>query len=367
MTDDVFRPERRPISRAEIQNVNVPEQQSEPTPPPAPIPQVSDYNQMENTRRVVNKELGNQAFQTDSPPLKVSGRAPQEFLQRMQGVINDDNETTAPPPMRTTGRPQVEEIINIIRGVTREFDRIQLPSLGRFYDGTDGPKDGVLHIRPMTGEEEAILATPRWAKKGSVAIDMIFNRCLKEKYKSESFLSVDRTFLLIWLRAISYSHEYEVEITCPFTDRKFQEIIDLNLEVDLCPDDFGPDQLVGTLPATGLSFRYHLAKGSDDQRIIDYREQKSKFDPNPNKADDTLLYKTALMIDELQGLTDKFEIQQVLTQLPVGDINHLRNLTNEPPFGVRTKVEVYSPYGLQNFEIELPLETNFFFPKRRKI
>jgi hypothetical protein len=44
----------------------------------------------------------------------------------------------------------------------------------------------------MTGEEEQILSTPRWVKKGK-AIDMIFRRCIKEPINTDELLSVDRT------------------------------------------------------------------------------------------------------------------------------------------------------------------------------
>ncbi|WP_447516277.1 hypothetical protein, partial [Clostridioides difficile] len=63
----------------------------------------------------------------------------------------------------------------------------------------------------MTGEEEQILATPRFVRKGQ-AINMIFQRCLKEQFRPEQFLTIDRTYILIYLRGISYSPNYDVEV-----------------------------------------------------------------------------------------------------------------------------------------------------------
>ena len=63
------------------------------------------------------------------------------------------------------GSPQLEGILEQLRGQAFIYDEITLPSKGTFYNGGDGPTDGVIHVRPMTGEEEQILATPRYVKR----------------------------------------------------------------------------------------------------------------------------------------------------------------------------------------------------------
>ena len=83
---------------------------------------------------------------------------------------------------------------------------------------------------------------------------MIFQRCVKETIKPDSLLSVDRTYLLIALRNISYGHEYEVEIKCPDCDKKFSYIIRLDqLMVNYCPLDF-QSSLIDVLPKSNLKF-----------------------------------------------------------------------------------------------------------------
>lgn len=367
MSDEVFRQERKPISRKEIMPETEETQEEYNTVPNPTPPKVRDFNSPDS-------------------PIKVNGlNSNNPLAQRFLNAINDSNsdddsddyqvresrmktprKNVAPPQqdLRATGSQTLENLIEGIKESTNVYEKITLPSLGRFYDGTDGPRDGVLHIRPMTGEEEQILATPRFVKKG-VAINMIFNRCIKEKFNSENFLSVDRTFLLIWLRGISYSPEYDVEVTCPFTDKKFQYTIDLNLPVDECPPDYTSANLEDVMPITGYRFKYRLATGADEQRVQDYRDQKSKFDQT-NQSDDTLMYRTALLIEEIEGLKDKRELQILLRKLPIGDVSYIRNKTSEPPFGTNTKVTIISPFNMEEFEIDLPLESNFFFPKQRK-
>lgn len=195
---------------------------------------------------------------------------------------------------------------------------------------------------------------------------MIFDRCIREKINTEDLLSVDRTHLLIYLRGISYTPEYDVEIKCPECGIKFQTVIDLNgLDVEDCPADFGPDDLEGTLPVSGFKYRYRLSLGKDEQQISQYREKKIQ-DWGDQSEDDTLLYRTALLLEELEGVKMLKEIQFLLKKLPIADVAYLRNEINQPPFGVKTEVPMLCPSCTEEFKIDLPLETSFFFPRKKE-
>ncbi len=265
---------------------------------------------------------------------------------------------------RAVGSPQLEEVLAQLRGHAYNYDEVKLPSRGVFYHGNDGPQDGIIHIRAMTGEEEQILATPRYVKKG-VAINMIFQRCIKETVKADELLSVDRTYLLIALRNISYGHEYEVEIRCPDCAKKFSHTIRLDqLMVDYCPANF-QSPLTGVMPKSGLNFTWHLPRGKDELLVTDYRERRLK-EYNDAAVDDSLLYRIALMLDHVEGIRDKTELMILLKKLPIQDVSHLRALAVDPPFGVDTKCDITCPLCFHDFDVELPLEAGFFFPRQKK-
>lgn len=366
MTDDVFR-QRRPISQTEIGQ--------EPVPSPADVKAAFD--------RPEPQMAPNMTGNMPNPvSIKNMQNAPAHFLQQIAANQAQPNgpenvETPRPNPYATTANygnlsaehlaaqnTTLKNVLDAISDSTTVYEKITLPSLGRFYTD-EGPRDGILHIRPMTGQEENILASQRLVKKG-MAINMIFDQCIREKYHSENFLAIDRTFLLIYLRGISYGTNYDVDVTCPFTDKKFQHSIQLNLEVEECPADFSPSSLKGVLPRTNLSFSYRLATGLDEQKMQDHRDMKAKFDTT-NQADDSLNYRTALLIEEIGGVSDKNGIQAILNKLPAMDTNYLRNVTGNPPLGVNTTIPIISPFTGEEFEIELPIETSFFFPKQRKV
>jgi T4 bacteriophage base plate protein len=361
MADNVFRP-RRPNNQPEEHN---------------------ETSGEENLEMV--EKVRNQVSKDDENPLVggnfgVGGKIPQGFIEALKKTKNQQegspaepkrnfekmNNTESVPVPRNTysvGSGHLKEILEGLKSSTNTFEEIELPSKGKFYDH-DGPQNGIVSIRPMTGEEEQILATPRLVRKGQ-AINMIFQKCIKEQIRPESLLTVDRTYLLIYLRGISYSPSYDVEIKCPECERKFGTTIDLNsLYVESCPDDYGP-VLQDVLPTSKLPFSYRLSTGKDEQEITDYRDRKIKAFGD-SSADDTLIYRTSVLLNDIDGITNKTELQILLKNLPIGDVSYIRNCINEPPFGVDTNVEIVCPSCLQDFEVDLPLEANFFFPRRKK-
>lgn len=312
-------------------------------------------------------------------PPQITGNIPPQFasiFNKQQPAPKTDfkqmsshGEQKFTPPTRfsnneTGGSSHLQELLQGLRQSSAVFEEIQLPSKGKFYDGKNGPSNGVISVRPMTGEEEQILATPRLVKKGQ-ALNMIFQRCLREGYRVEELLTIDRTYLLIYLRGISYTPAYDVELKCPECDTKFGTTIDLNaLEVEECPDDYGPE-LQDVLPTTQLPFSYRLATGADEKEISDYRDRKIK-NYGDTSTDDSLIYRTSHLLNHIDGISDKRELQILLKNLPINDVSYIRNCVNDPPFGVDTKIEIICPSCLQDFEVDLPLETGFFFPRRKK-
>jgi hypothetical protein len=340
MNDESFRPQKMPISKEELST------------------------EKPNIQQELREREGG---------LQVKGNVPEAFLNAVQEQRGEAPVKSNPAPtrkdtsMRATGSSKLEELI---AGISSKgnmiYEKITLPSRGKLYNGEDGPSDGVIHFRPMTGEEEEILATPRFVKKGQ-AMNMIFNRCMQENYDSSNFLTQDRTYMLIYLRGISYTPEYDVEVKDPDSDQSFATTINLNdLYVNYCDDDYSPDNLQDALPVTEYRFRYRLATGKDEQAIQEYRDRRAKNFDLSGQADDTLLFRTAHLVEEIEGLSNKLEIQTLLKKLPIQDVAYLRTVVNDPPFGVETKVSINNPYTMNDFEIELPLESNFFFPKAKK-
>lgn len=376
MAEDNYRVQRKPIESSEVSETPEVSEAVETN-------EAANKAMMDRIAQVQQQAKGESGGESalnaplSEPGLDVKGmeNAPPQFQQALGRQVSQGNQSAmqmkqrsqqSMPDLRATGSTKLEELLQGIYSTGNVYEEITLPSLGKFYNGSDGPVDGKLHVRRMTGEEEQILATPRFVRKGE-AVNMIFERCMQENYDAQEFLTEDRTYLLIYLRGISYSPNYDVELKCPETDQVFAETIDLNsLYVDNCPVDFNPEDLKGVLPDTGYKFSYRLSKGKDETAVQNHRERMIKNFDRSNEADDTLLFRTSLLVNEIEGLDDDLELMTLLRRLPIRDVAYLRNLLNDPPFGVDTQLVITSPYTMQEFTVDLPLEANFFFPRQRK-
>lgn len=365
MSDAPYRPEKRKVTMQDIDSAPLSEDH-----PMYGVQQTQDALTREGYHADPATSLGGQGFE-------IKGNIPPAFAEALRKHQQPRNEQPfedapemAPPPQQPRRRQEshdasLEEIIQKLDAKTQVYDEVLLPSRGKFYTGQEAPTSGVIHIRPMTGAEEQILGTSRYVKRGK-ALDMIFERCIRENIQADKLLSVDRTFLLIYLRGISYTPQYDVEIKCPQCGTQFGTTIDLNaLEVDECPDSYGPEQLTDVLPTSGLEFTYRLGCGGDEAQVAAYRERMAK-EFGDNRMDDTMSYRTSILLEELAGIRDKVQLKVLANKLPINDLNYIRNLVNEPPFGVNTQIDLQCPSCLAEFDVDLPLESSFFFPRRKK-
>jgi len=367
MTEDKYRVTRKPIGLEELSDHSN-----------SPVD-----NSHDNTGIESQANYNNPIAQSESG-IKIQGieNAPPQFMEAMksqqsssqpqapqpqpQPQVPQQQFVASNPSVKSSGEATLDDLIRGLYPNGQIFEEVTLPSMGRFYDGTDGPADGKLHVRKMTGQEESILSTSRLHKKG-VAMDMILKNCINEKFDTKNLLSEDRTYLFIYLRGISYSSDYDVELRCPDTDNTFTTTIDLNdLYVTKCPDNFGPEDLHGVMPESKYKFKYRPSRGRDDDLAHSYLERMAKNFDRASEEDDTLLYKTSLLLDNIEGLTDKTQLLYLLKKLSIADSSYVRNVSTELPFGVNVEVNVVSPYTNQDFKVELPFESNFFFPKLRK-
>lgn len=344
MADEVYRPQREPINPNEISK--------------------EDNQATLNKMAAFREQIAQTEQAATEEGVKFSGNLPPQ-LQQMLSQKNAP-QINRPPMSDGSFVDKSGKLAEAISRINIVYTEITLPSLGKFYNGADGPTDGVLHIRPMTGQEEQIFGTPRLIKKNQ-GLDMILNQCIQEgnRYNVSNFLAIDRTFLLIYLRGISYSREYEVEIKCPACERRFNEVIDLDsLIVENCPEDLNAENLVCTLPDSGFKVHYKLLRGVDEVKIREHQERKNK-EFSATGVDDTFSYQLSLAIVECAELTDPVELNVLLKRLKIVDTNYLRNVILKPAFGVDTKVDVMCSYCNENIEMELPFDASFFFPKVR--
>jgi hypothetical protein len=116
---------------------------------------------------------------------------------------------------------------------------------------------------------------------------------------------------------------------------------------------------------TGYDFSYRLSTGRDENAVNAYRDKRVR-QFGANATDDTLTYRTAQLLNNIDEVDRADQIQILLKRLPISDVSYLRSLVNDPPFGVDTNVDLVCPACSADFNVDMPLEAGFFFPQYKK-
>lgn len=344
-------------------------------------------DQVRTFQRQSNPEAPQSAPQATLPPVRegmqVKGRLPpamEEILrQRIQETTEDAQPAERPerpqpsvapmpmpvPRMVSSQDPALDELIAGLK--SQHYEPITLPSRGRFYKSSD-LSGGVLHVRTITGKDEQFFATQRFVRQ-NMAMNAIFSSCIKERIDPQQLLMADRTYLLIYLRGISYGPHYDAVVPCKECGHNFEQTFNLDtLRTLRCPDDFSEEQLTKKLPMSGYTFTYRLPTGKDDADVNEYRDRMSRG--FPDRLEDSFYYRASLLITSITNgnvvVENQGTIKSLLEKMPVGDTNYIRNILNNDPFGVDTKITVYCPSCFAEFETELPYDHGFFFPRNRE-
>jgi hypothetical protein len=119
------------------------------------------------------------------------------------------------------------------------------------------------------------------------------------------------------------------------------------------------------LPKSKYKFTYRLPTAKDENLIQEHRDQRIR--KNMDGSDDTWTYRASLLIEDIEGLTDKSAIQALVSRLSIQDVAYIRTVLTDPPFGIDTKLAVLCKYCTEEFQVEMPMDTSFFFPKAKRM
>jgi len=242
---------------------------------------------------------------------------------------------------------------------------VEIPSHGYLYkNATDDQDvlDGKIRIRPMTVREEKILATARLVKSGQ-ALDLLFKNCIKSKIDTQELLSSDRSFLMIYLRNVSYGNIYKFNLTCPNTacQRKFETEVDLTGHpVKELTDPTAQEPFEIVLPVSKQKVLFRLPRGKDEMEIMKLQNQPKRM----NEADeDTVKRLTSciLKITRPDGtvISDK-DKNAVVESWIARDSSTLRNELEKRDCGVEDIKGIKCPYCGETFDSPIPITENFF-------
>jgi hypothetical protein len=246
-------------------------------------------------------------------------------------------------------------------------DVVPLPSEGKVYPAGH-PLSGAkgVEIRSMTAREEDIL-TSRALLKNNKVISMLLKACMVDKtVDTDKLLIGDRNAILIGIRITGYGPEYETAITCPECRETVKRSVDLReLPIKQFPKDMGPvkpgvNEFDFILPRLGKKVVFKLMDGADEKELMSYAENSKK----QGIIEELVTTRHLIMIQSIGGETDKGKLAQIIRNMPASDSRAFRKHVDKITPGVElTMPFVCGACGTETKEVEVPLGTEFFWPR----
>lgn len=268
------------------------------------------------------------------------------------------------------------------------WEPVTLPSKGLYYDNM--VPDGVVQVRPMGIYTEKILSTLRLARTGQ-ALDMVFKYCVRfpnEEFDPVNLLVGDSTFLLFYLRGITFGNLYDFTVKCNDDDCAHVQhhTFDLN---QLASTIKGPSdkeepfevKLPYLSESTGRDFivKVRMLRRYDLTTMTAERKHKRLLGPSnaqENKLtkrfrqvqsvesiNDVVEKNLALAIVEAMGTKDRDKIDKLVERMHSSDTGAIRQHLDDNSPGVDTTISVSCHECGNDMKVSLPITESFF---RRK-
>jgi len=226
----------------------------------------------------------------------------------------------------------------------QEVIELNLPSKARFYSLPDPARP--ITMRSMNFEDEKMIASMNSSQTDSTEdpLTSILKRCV-DNLNLKDILIVDKVYLILKLREISYGNEFTANVTCAACHKATPVVFDLrNLPINYFEDDFDyPIEI--ELPVAKKQAKLKLPTVSDEQFLKDGGQALNQ------------LWR---FIDSIDGQTNKEVISELLNLLPLKDVHAMLDAISGNTYGIQTKVQFQCFECKENAVIELPITPDFF-------
>tara|TARA_R110001583_G_scaffold96437_2_gene240728 strand:+ start:899 stop:1660 length:762 start_codon:yes stop_codon:yes gene_type:complete len=216
------------------------------------------------------------------------------------------------------------------------------PSENRFYTLKDPSKP--ITIRPMTYEDERVAAKAKTG--GGDVLTILLDRCVNNVNVNDMYI-FDKIYCLLKLREATYGSDFETTATCKDCNTKCDTIFDLkNVKITPLPED-RTDPHEFTLPVIKKKVVIRYPKIRDE---IYLSGDESMIAGN--------LWRFVVSINDN---VDPYIITKVMDKLPIQDMHRIMKEISGGDWGIDPKVDFSCPTCNSKYEMELPLNENFFY------
>jgi len=245
---------------------------------------------------------------------------------------------------------------------------IDLPSKGLLYPKENPLSQGQIEMKYMTAKEEDILTSQSYIKQGTV-LDKLFRALIVgngdgQRINYSDLIMGDKNAVMVAARVLGYGKEYEASITTP-SGNKIVEQIDLTTFMDKEFDEslITPhlNEFEFELPTSKRLLKFKILNTRDQQNIE--AELKGLKKINKGGLDSTLTTRLMHSIisvdgDDSSGAVRNFVNLEFLARDSRAFREHLRTVQPD----VDLKVKCWDDETDEPFEVDLPINVNFFWP-----
>ena len=231
-------------------------------------------------------------------------------------------------------------------------DVVKLPTGGVFYKN----KKKSVKVGYLTAADENILMAGDSVGKDGLVITLLRNKIYEPDLRPDELLQGDLEAILIFLRNSAFGPEYNVTLTDPGTDKKFNATILLDelyiKETSQKPSEDG--FFVVKLPKSNVTVKLKPLSFGELTELDRMAENYPAGRIAPKQT-----WKLNKMVVDVDGNSDISHITQFIEALPISDAKFIRNFVdeNEPRLDLVRKVnapsgkEVYAniAFGVEFF------------------
>jgi len=215
---------------------------------------------------------------------------------------------------------------------------VKLPSEGRFYN----PPVNNVTITPITFEDEKQIASS--VKNKINPVNLMLSKCVKG-VDVNNLVLMDKLFLLLKIREISYGEKYPAKITCPqcSVDAEVNIYLD-RLLINFVPPDLNDPREI-TLPKLNKKAKVRFARVSDESYL----------------ATQELVYTNLWrFVTELDGVTDPIFISKAIPKMHIRDVKFIMTNILRSDLGLDPKFIFECGSCGTESQLAVPINENFF-------
>lgn len=240
----------------------------------------------------------------------------------------------------TKSLTEAEQIEKLLEHLPAEANiSVVVPSLGLPYFG----KESSVQLRPMTFDDEKTLSTGARSPQFDAA-NFLLERCVLN-VKTPHLLLMDKLFLLLKIREISYGNDYKIKVEC--THCRYENQLTLLL-----------DQLQCNYVAKDMKF---------EDRTVFLETLKKDAVISVLTVSDEAAFRSGDMysnlykfIKSLDSINNPGILQKVINKLPLSDIHSIVNELTLSKYGIQPQIRYTCDSCTKSNLISLPIDENFF-------